>query len=241
VSADHATRRRHHRTRRVLRAAGGLLLIGGVVVVLWGLVIWKWGDPVTALYTARKQHTLERQYAVLEKTFAPPAPAHADRTQVGKPAVDRRAVRLAARRYRLHSETGKPLGRIHVPELGLNMIVVAGTDTQSLREGPGWDQRTYLPGEGELVYIAGHRTTYRAPFGHIERLKPGQRIELTLPYGRFVYLVTRSVIVPADDMSRLVTHGREMIALQACHPRFSAKQRYIVYGRLVHLSVKATS
>jgi sortase A len=225
----------------VLRAAGGVLLVGGVVVVLWGLVIWKWGDPFTALYTARKQQTLERQYVALEKTFALPAPAHAGSTQGGKPTVDRRAVRLAARRYHRHSKTGKPLGRIHVPELGLNMVVVAGTDTQSLREGPGWDQRTYLPGEGELVYIAGHRTTYSAPFGHIERLKPGQRIELTLPYGRFVYLVTRSVIVPSDDMSRLVTHGHEEIALQACHPRFSAKQRYIVYGRLAQVTVKATS
>ena len=116
------------------------------------------------------------------------------------------------------------------------MMLVAGTDTDSLRKGPGWDARTFLPGEGELVYIAGHRTTFKAPFAHIDRLRAGHRVELELPYGRFTYVVTRSVIVPADDLARLDSQGREEVALQACHPRFSAKQRYIVYARPIRVS-----
>jgi LPXTG-site transpeptidase (sortase) family protein len=87
-----------------------------------------------------------------------------------------------------------------------------------------------MPGEGELVYIAGHRTTYGAPFAHIDRLRPGDRVRLEMPYGTFGYRVTRSVIVPADDIGRLRSQGREQVALQACHPRFSASHRLIVYA-----------
>jgi sortase A len=87
-----------------------------------------------------------------------------------------------------------------------------------------------MPGEGELVYVAGHRTTYGAPFAHIERLQRGDRVVLEMPYATAVYRVTGHVIVPADDLARLKSHGREIVALQACHPRFSASERYIVYA-----------
>ena len=113
------------------------------------------------------------------------------------------------------------------------MILVDGTDHDSLVRGPGVDRRTYLPGEGQLVYIAGHRTTYGAPFARIDRLRTGDKIELDMPYGHFLYSVTSHVIVPADDLARLNSRGHEEIALQACHPRFSARERYIVYARPV--------
>ena len=213
-------------------------MIVGLVAVVWGFVIWRWGDPVTALYTAREQRSLGRQYAEVQRTIEPPA-RMASATGAA-PSVDRAAVRRIARRLRRDAKPGSALGRIRVPELGLNMVFVAGTDTASLRKGPGWDQRTFLPGQGELVYIAGHRTTYGAPFGHIDKLKPGNLVELSLPYGRFVYRVTRSVIVPANDVARLVSHGKEEVALQACHPRFSASERYIVYARPVRV-LPATS
>ena len=115
------------------------------------------------------------------------------------------------------------------------MILVEGTDTASLRKGPGRDPRTYMPGEGQLVYIAGHRTTYLAPFAHIERLRRGDPITLELPYATFMYRVTGHVIVPADDIGRLRSRGREEVALQACHPRFFATKRYIVYARPVRI------
>ena len=111
------------------------------------------------------------------------------------------------------------------------MILVDGTDSGSLMKGPGFDQRTRLPGEGQLVYIAGHRTTYGAPFAHIDRLREGDRVVLEMPYGTFAYRVVSHVIVPATDIARLRSRGREEVALQACHPRFSARERYIVYAR----------
>jgi sortase A len=188
-------------------------------------VIWRWGDPVTGMYTAWQQRKLSSEYESFAATYQPPPP---------RPAATRperaRQVDVAARQLRARLHPGQAIGRIEVDRIGLDMVLVEGTDADSLKKGPGRDGRTYLPGEGELVYIAGHRTTFGAPFAHIDRLRSGDRVELELPYGRFVYRVTRSVVVPADDLDRLRSHGSEVIALQACHPRFSARQRLIVYA-----------
>jgi len=122
-----------------------------------------------------------------------------------------------------------------VPRLGLSIIVVVGTDEASLEKGPGWYTGTRLPGEGQLIYIAGHRTTYLAPFAHIDSLRHGDSVTLELPYATFVYRITGHVIVPSDDLSRLKSRGYEQVALQACHPRFFATHRYIAYARPVRV------
>ena len=96
-----------------------------------------------------------------------------------------------------------------------------------------------MPGEGEIVYVAGHRTTYGAPFSAINELEPGDAITVELPYGTVEYRVTRHRIVDDNDLSVLESHGREELVLQACHPRFFASQRYLVYARPV--SVEARS
>ena len=90
-----------------------------------------------------------------------------------------------------------------------------------------------MPGEGKLVYIAGHRTTYGAPFRHIDTLGRGNRIFLEVPYGIFEYRVTEHAVVTPDEVDRLRSRGHEELALQASHPPYSAKQRYIVYARFV--------
>src|SRR4029077_4682285 len=79
----------------------------------------------------------------------------------------------------------------------------------------------------------GHRTTFLAPFSHINDIQPGDRIWLDMPYGAFVYRAFRHVIVPADDLAVLRSPRHELLALQACHPRFFATHRYIVYAHLV--------
>jgi sortase A len=109
---------------------------------------------------------------------------------------------------------------------------VNGTDTGTLRKGPGRDPRTFMPGEGELVYIAGHRTTYMAPFSRIDDMKPGDRITLRVPYGTFEYRMTRHQIVDSHALWVLRSRHREVVALQACHPRFFATDRYIVWAAL---------
>ena len=112
---------------------------------------------------------------------------------------------------------------------------MTGTDESSLEKGPGWYTGTKLPGEGQLIYIAGHRTTYLAPFANIDSLQRGDAVMLELPYATFLYRVTGHVIVPSDDISRLRSRGFETVALQACHPRFFATHRYIAYARPVQV------
>lgn len=217
--------------RRFARITGTLLAIAGVAVLVWVVVVWRWQDPFTALYTTWRQHQLSDSYK--RKAEAYQAPPVKPGTSL---AATTAQIRAQARRYRLNAKRGEGIGRIRVPRLGLNMVFVEGTDDASLRKGPGRDRRTYMPGEGQLVYIAGHRTTYLAPFAHIERLKPGDPVTLDVPYGTFTYRVFKHRIVLANDLSVLRSHGHEVVELQACHPRFFASHRYIAYARLVRVS-----
>lgn len=214
--------------KRLLRVAGTLLAGAGLLAAAWAFTVWQWQDPFTALYTLHQQQSLETAYEHDEAAYVP-----AFRAEETPVRVQRRRVAQAARQYRTKLETGDAVGRLRVPRLNLNAIVVNGTDSATLTKGPGRYPRSYVPGEGELIYIAGHRTTYGAPFAQIQRMRKGDEVTLEVPYGRFVYRVSRSVIVPADDIARLRSSGREEIALQACHPRFFATERYIVYARPV--------
>ena len=98
-----------------------------------------------------------------------------------------------------------------------------------------------MPGEGQLVYVAGHRTTYSAPFSHIDRLRKGDLVTLRMPYATLVYSVTGHRIVGADELSVLKSHGHEVLALQACHPRFFATHRYIAYAKLVSVQMRGAA
>jgi len=219
------------RTRRALRISGTVLAVAGALVLVWVIVVWRWQDPFTALYTHWKQDQLAKSYA---RRFAAFEPSPKLRSQASLGARIR-VIAQEARRYRLESHRGQALGRIVVPRLGLNMVLVNGTDDSTLKKGPGRDLRTYMPGEGQLVYIAGHRTTYLAPFAHIDKMRIGDFVTLGVPYGTFRYRVFRKKIVPSDDLAVLRSHGRDVVALQACHPRFFATNRYIVWGRLVRV------
>ena len=217
--------------RRFARITGTLLAIAGVAVLVWVVVVWRWQDPFTALYTTWRQHQLSDSYKRKAEAYqAPPVKSGASL------AATTVQIRAQARRYRLTAKRGEGIGRIRIPRLGLNMVFVEGTDDASLRKGPGRDRRTYMPGEGQLVYIAGHRTTYLAPFAHIERLKSGDPVTLEVPYGTFTYRVFKHRIVLANNLSVLRSHGHEVVELQACHPRFFASHRYIAYARLVRVS-----
>jgi sortase A len=210
--------------RRLLRIVGTLMVVGGVLTLLWVVVVWQWQDPFTALYTRWQQHRLASSYDERFAKFHPLRPANATL------AAERRTIAREAARYRRESKRGEAIGRIKVPRLHLNMILVNGTDHETLEKGPGRDLRTFMPGQGQLVYIAGHRTTYLAPFSHIDSLRRDDRVTLELPYARFVYRITRHRIVRSDDLSVLKSHGREVVILQACHPRFFATHRYLAYA-----------
>ena len=110
------------------------------------------------------------------------------------------------------------------------MVIVNGTDEESLKKGPGRYLGSALPGQGQLVYVAGHRTTYLAPFSKIDQLRKGDRVTVVMPYATFVYRVSGYRIVPANDLSVLHSPGHELLELQACHPRFFATHRFIAFA-----------
>jgi sortase A len=210
--------------RRAARALGLLLIVLGCGGLAWSLVVWRWQDPVTYITNRHAQAELASRYEA--RLSASPATPRAVTRSPSWADVGRRLAREASR-YRRTSGPGDPVARIRVPRLGLNAIVVNGTDHESLKRGPGRDLRTWMPGEGSLVYIAGHRTTYGAPFSEIQALRRGDVVTLELPYATFEYRVAGHRIVPATFLAALRPHGREELALQACWPRFFASHRYI--------------
>ena len=220
--------------RRWTRIVSTVLIVAGSLTLVWALVVWRWQDPFTALYTKWRQHQLASQYEHRVQAF------HAPISTVSF-AAERRSIARDARRYRLDSKRGEAIGRIRVPRMGVNMILVNGTDHETLKKGPGRDLRTFMPGENRLIYIAGHRTTYLAPFSHIDSLRPGDRVTLELPYGTFIYSVTHHRIVEATDLSVLRSPHHEVVELQACHPRFFASHRYIAYARLIRVEPRGAA
>jgi sortase A len=214
--------------RRRVHLLGTLLAVAGVLTLGWALLVWQWQDPFTALYTTWKQHQLASQYDKRARSFT---------TTISGPTVkaERASIAREAKLYRLSSKRGQVIGRLRVPRMGVNMLLVNGTDHDTLKKGPGRDGRTFMPGENRLVYIAGHRTTYLAPFSHIDRLRRGDRVTIQVPYGTFIYAVTRHRIVMSTDLSVLRSPRHELVELQACHPRFFASHRYIAYARLLRV------
>jgi sortase A len=218
--------------RRWMRILGTVLAAAGALTLVWALVVWQWMDPFTALYTKWKQHQLAGQY---DKRAAAFVPSFTSGTSL---AAERRLIAREARSYRGAVHRGEAIGRIHIPRLGLNMVIVNGTDHDSLTKGPGRYLGSFMPGEDRLVYVAGHRTTYLAPFSHIDDLRKGDPVTIDVPYGSFTYRISSHRVVGAGEVSVLRSPRRERLILQACHPRFFASHRYLQYGRLVRVTPK---
>ena len=213
---------------RWLRITGTLLAGAGLLTLVWALLVWQWMDPFTALYTKWKQDQLASQYERRADAYRPPAsPASL--------AAERQVIAREARLYRFRTHRGEAIGRIEIPRLGLDMMLVDGTDHASLEKGPGRYLGSFMPGENRLVYIAGHRTTYLAPFSHIDDLREGDTVTIEVPYGTFTYRISGHRIVASNDVGVLRSPRHERLILQACHPRFFATHRYLQYARLARV------
>lgn len=220
------------RARRIARFAGTLLIAASLLTLAWVVLVWRWQDPFTAIYTHVEQSRLAHDYDRRAAAYRPGLARGRDLAAV------RRSVEAEAVAYRRTLRPGDPVGRLTIGRIGLDMVVVQGTGEGELKKGPGHYTGSGLPGGGHLVYVAGHRTTYLAPFAHIDEIRAGDDVTFAVPYGTFTYRVTGHEIVPADDLAVLQDHGREILRLQACHPRFFATHRYIVDAVLVALRPK---
>jgi sortase A len=223
-----ATAPRPRSLRRVLRALSSVLIVAGVLLLADAGVTLLWQEPFSAIYAHFQQNALSGDLDTLEQ--APLAPA--ERRALDKIPDPARKLAFRARALKRHLEPGDAMGRILMPAIGVDDVFVQGTDAGDLSKGPGHYPATPLPGERGTVAIAGHRTTYGAPFRHIDGLHPGDRIELRMPYGRFTYRVERTKIVPPTDLSVIDRVDHDRLVLSACHPLYSAAKRIIVFARL---------
>jgi sortase A len=190
----------------VLRVAGTALLL--LAFGIGGYVGWLlWGTGLTTNRAqAELRPTIERVIDTKPRSEAPAA------DQVVK-------------------VPGNAVAILVIPRMRLDMVVVEGTDTESLKEGPGHYSDTAYPWEDHgRVAIAGHRTTYAAPFWSLDKLRAGDRITLQTEYGIFDYRVTASRIVQPTDTSVLAQTPRPTLVLTTCNPRFSASQRLVVFA-----------
>ena len=189
--------------RAVLRFVASVMMVSGALLITDAAVTLLWQEPISAVVAHREQSRLK------EALIEPPA--------------------RVIRRMPL---PGDAIGRIDIPAIGVRDYVVEGTDLENLRKGPGHYPETPLPGDRGTVAIAGHRTTYGAPFRRIDELDRGQEIAVDMPYGRYVYRVERTKIVEPTDLSVLDRVRHDRLVLSACHPLYSAAQRVVVFSRL---------
>lgn len=213
--------------RPVLRFVASVLITSGLLMLIDAALTVTWQEPVSAYFAQQDQNGLKKE---LQRDAPQVALDVRELRSIPDPMI--RLKRLAER-ARKRAETGHAIGIIRIPRIGRHDAIVQGTDTGSLRKGPGHYPDTSFPGQGGTVAIAGHRTTYGAPFNQIDKLKPGDEITLEMPYGKFTYAVQRTKIVDPTDLSVVDrVPGAEQLVMSACHPLYSASQRIIVFSRL---------
>jgi sortase A len=215
------------RRRRLLRDISLVLIISGLLLLADAGVTLLWQEPLTAVVALIKRGDVNENF--LSYRAAPLS--EVDRRALAAMKSVRERVAYLARQERRAVKTGDAIGTIQLPGIG-SYTVIQGTDTSSLEKGPGHYPQTAFPGVGQTVAIAGHRTTYLAPFRHLDSVKPRQKIVLTMRYARFTYTVQYTRIVNPTAWWITRSLGYDRLVLSACNPLYSASQRIVVFARL---------
>jgi sortase A len=218
-----------HRATRILSTA---LITAGLVVLADAAVTLLWQEPVSAAYGAIQQSRAGDELADLEDSFS---------TEVSGDIGEEARAKVLAKRFQDEIEKGDAIGRIEIDSIGLEKVVMNGTDTSTLQNGPGRYPQTPLPGLGGTTGIAGHRTTYGAPLRRINEISDGDEVRVELPYAAFTYEVEKHEIVEPGDVEVVDPVGYERLVLTACHPLYSAAQRYVIFARLTRIDTFAIS
>ncbi len=223
------SRRLSGRWRR--RIAITMIVFATLLLAEAGITL-AWKEPFTAFMAARAQASLDRQLHKLDAQTLTPGQQKRFAAISDTDARTKARMAALAQHERTSVATGDALGTIAIPKIGVDYVFVQGTDAASLRKGPGRYLETHLPGQGQPVGIAGHRTSYEAPFRNVDDLKAGDSITLKMPYGVFTYVVDSHRIVPSDYRGAFDSMHGETLILSACHPLYSATERILVYAHL---------
>ncbi len=210
--------------QRMRRPVGIFLAVVGLLALAeFGLTV-AWREPVSALQAMGRQSDLDKRLERLERETA-----RAERKDASN--GKRRPLAALAAGFRARAKEGSPVGRLWIPDIDVSQVVVAGTNPSGLEKGPGYYSTSPYPGERGTVAVAGHRTTFTAPFRHLDDVKPGDNIRLHTPYGRFVYRVTKREVVDPAEAKVLQNAGYRRLVLTTCHPLFSQAQRLVVVAK----------
>lgn len=214
--------------RNALHALSSVFIVSGLLLLADAGLTVVYQEPLSAVYSKFKQDQLSGQLDELR----------ADKpTVVELKALDslpnaRARLAFAARRLKRKARKGQPIGRIRIKRIGVSVVIVEGTDGATLRSGPGHYPHTPLPGAPGTVAVAGHRTTYGAPFRKVDKLRKGDQIVVEMRYGKFFYSVERTEIVAPTKTSVTRRVKFDRLVLTACHPLYSAAQRIVVFAKL---------
>ena len=206
------------------------LITAGAILLAEVAITLVYKEPISSVYGSIKQGEAADELEEIEAGY----PGSVDRDALAAAGSDRERLEILADRFAARAQEGKSIGRMIAPAIdGLDIVVVQGTDKSSLEKGPGHYPETPFPGQGGTIGIAGHRTTYLAPFRQIDSVEKGDVITMKMPYGSFVYQVQATTIVKPKDIEIIGSVGYERLVLSACHPLYSAAERYIVFARLI--------
>ena len=223
--------------RRALRALSTVLIVAGVLLIADAGITLAWQEPISAIYARLTQDQLGDDLRALERAH----PTELQLQALARLRTEQRRIAFLARAQRRRAKPGDAIGRIRISKIGISFVVVQGTDGSSLQKGPGHYLDTSFPGLPGTVAIAGHRTTYLAPFRHINDLHRGDVIELEMPYARFTYSVEKTRIVAPSEYSVIKPVGYPRLVLTACHPLYSAAQRIVVFARQVAVQARGAA
>jgi sortase A len=206
---------------KTLTFLGRAFIFAGVVVFLF-VAYQLWG---TNLAEARHQNALEKEAAELFGPLEPEDPTVSPGDKPSQPATSAPPNTTPAP---LPAPEGNAVAVIEIPDIGVKKTVIEGTGVSDLKRGPGHYLNTPLPGQPGNASIAGHRTTYGAPFNRLQELKNGAVINVRTKQGLFHYKVTGQKIVDPSDVSVLAPTKENRLTLTTCHPKYSAAKRLII-------------
>ena len=201
--------------RTAIRGVGQTLITVGVLLLLY--VVWSlW---FTGIGTAREQNAL---YADLSDLWGS--------LQTGDVPLE-------------EVEIGDGIAIMRIPRFGAEWhpVVVEGTGREELKTGPGHYVDTAMPGEIGNFSVAGHRTTYGAPFNRLDEMRDGDPIVVETATAWYTYDVTEvHIVLPTDVEVVAPVPGRPgetpteaLLTLTTCHPEYSSRERLIVHAELV--------
>ena len=222
--------------RTVARSVGKVLLTGGLLMLLF-VAYQLWG---TGIYQSRAQSDLRSKFDRQTNGQTSTSPATVGDTSTSAPNPRGSGGPAPTRPLTAQPvpAEGDPVGVIKIPRIGVDQVVVEGTAVPDLRKGPGHYPGSPLPGQVGNSAIAGHRTTYGAPFGDLDQLAKKDKISIRTLTGTWNYVLTEDPFAVKPDQTEVllptVQSGQELatLTLTTCNPKYSASQRLVVKARL---------